>query len=195
MQNHLSYALLLLATVACRPEAQARPPLPACEWCGAAEAPDDLDATMTLADASEPGQRMVVTGTLYQADGRTPAANVLFYAYQTDATGAYAMRGGETGNGLRHGALRGWLRTSPDGHYRIETIRPAPYPGRNIAAHIHITLTPPLEAEGWIESIVFADDPLLTTQERDGNGVVKPRADANGVLHVTRDIRLSEIRR
>ncbi len=195
MRLHLPFALLLVATVACRPEAQSRPPLPACEWCGATEAPPSLESSMRLAGSAEPGERLVVSGRIFEADGRTPAAGVLVYAYQTDATGAYAMRGDQTGNARRHGALRGWLRTAADGRYRIETIRPAPYPERNAAAHIHVTLTPVGGAEGWIESIVFADDPLLTAEERAGRGVVQLRRDDSGVLRASRDILLSEARR
>lgn len=195
MRSPVVYAFLLLAMISCRPEAQSRPPLPACEWCGSAEAPATLTSTARLAASDEPGERLVVTGTIFERDGRTPAAGVLLYAYQTDATGVYAMRGTETGNGLRHGALRGWLRTAADGRYRIETIRPAPYPGRNAAAHIHVTLTPVGGDEGWIDEIVFADDSLLTERERNGRGVVQPHRDGRGVSHATRDVLLSEIRR
>ncbi len=195
MRCPVTYAFLLLSIVACRPEAQPRPVLPTCEWCGSSEAPSDLGATARLAEGDEPGDRLIVTGTIFESDGQTPAAGVLLYAYQTDATGVYVMRGDETGNGLRHGALRGWLRTAADGRYRIETIRPAPYPGRNAAAHIHVTLTPVGGAEGWIDAVVFADDSLLTERERNGPGVVQPRRDDRGVLHATRDILLSEIRR
>lgn len=187
--------ILLLAVVSCRPEAQARPPLLACEWCGASEAPAQLSASVRLADRDEPGERLIVTGTVFESDGRTPAANVLLYAYHTDATGVYPVRGNETGNGLRHGALRGWLRTGADGRYRIETIRPGTYPTRNEAAHIHLTITPPGGREGWIESIVFIDDPLLTEKERSGRGVVQTRRAEDGMVYATRDILLSELRR
>lgn len=186
---------LLLGTVACQPSAQTRLPLPACEWCGAADAPGTLTPTARLAAVQEPGERLVIVGTVFEADGRTPAVGVLLYAYQTDTSGRYPMRGDETGNGRRHGALRGWLRTGSDGRYRIETIRPAPYPGRNTAAHIHITLTPAGGDEGWIDEIVFSDDPLLTASERAGHGVITPTRDARGVLLASRDIRLSEMRR
>ncbi len=192
-----SLARLLLSSyvLACHPEVRAQPGLPACEWCGAADAPATLTAVARLTPADEPGERLILDGRILQADGRTPAANVLLYAYQTDTTGAYPMRGGETGNGRRHGALRGWLRTGTDGRYRIETIRPAPYPGRHTAAHIHVTLTPPGGSEGWLDDFVFSDDPLLSARERAGRGVVTLQRDANGVLHATRDLRLSDVQR
>ncbi len=193
--SHCVFVVLLLATVSCRPSAQSRPLLPSCEWCGAAEAPASLSATARLTGAQEPGERLVVTGTVFEADGRTPAVGVLLYAYQTDTTGHYPMRGNETGNARRHGALRGWLRTGSDGRYRIETIQPAPYPTRNEAAHIHITLTPNGGEEGWIDNIVFSDDPLLSARDRAGKGVVTLVRDEHGVLHAIRDIRVSEAQR
>ncbi|MDQ3582177.1 MAG: hypothetical protein M3495_11475 [Pseudomonadota bacterium] len=49
-------------------------PLPDCEWCGAADAPPSLTWEATLADPAQPGERLVVSGTVYQPDGRTPAA-------------------------------------------------------------------------------------------------------------------------
>ena len=103
-----------------------------------------------------------------------------------------------TGNERRHGALRGWLRTAPDGRYRVTTIKPAPYPGRREPAHIHVTVTPRGGDEDWIDSVVFDDDPLLTADERDGrrgrggSGIVTLERDADGVLHAVRDIVLPE---
>ena len=46
-------------------------PLPECEWCGAAEAPDNLASTITLADENEPGERLLLQGTVYAPDGIT----------------------------------------------------------------------------------------------------------------------------
>jgi protocatechuate 3,4-dioxygenase beta subunit len=171
---------------------------PACEWCGAAEAPDDLDWQTTLAGPDEPGERLVLEGTVREPDGVTPAAGVLLYVYHTNADGRYEPRGEVTGNERRHGALRGWVRTGPDGRYRVRTIKPAPYPGRTEPAHIHITVTPPGGEEDWIDSVVFDDDPLLTADQRDrqrgrgGAGVVTLERDADGVLHAARDIVLPD---
>ncbi|MGI9091499.1 MAG: intradiol ring-cleavage dioxygenase [Gemmatimonadaceae bacterium] len=168
--------------------------LPECEWCGAAEAPSKLGPEMRLAGAGEPGIPLVVSGTVYRPDGSTPARGVLLYAYHTNAAGVYPKRGNETGNGRRHGYLRGWLRTDSHGRYSIATIRPAPYTTRNSPAHIHVTVTPPGCAEDYIDSIMFDDDPLLTPVQRarlagrGGSGVVHAVPDGRGGLQVTRDI-------
>lgn len=188
--------LLSLAACAATPGEAARADrLPSCEWCGAGEAPTDgLTSEMVLAGPDEPGERLVVTGTVYESDGRTPAAGVLVYAYHTDLTGRYTTRGDETGNGRRHGRLRGWLVTGADGGYRIDTIRPAGYPGSREPAHVHMTLRPPGGEETWVDAIEFADDPRLTAAQRarrdgrGGSGVVEPVRGEDGVWRATRDV-------
>lgn len=172
------------------------PPLPECEWCGAPEAPAGLTATLIMPTRGEAGERLIVEGTVYRPDGKTPADGVLLYAYQTNAGGVYAKRGDETGNGRRHGSLRGWLRTGADGKYRIETIKPGSYPTRSEPAHIHLTLQPPGEPERYIDDVVFEDDPLLTPEhrarlrQRGGSGIVRLTQIADGTLRATRDIYL-----
>jgi protocatechuate 3,4-dioxygenase beta subunit len=189
-------APFVLIALACEGNAQqgpTRPPLPACEWCGADEAPSGLSSEITIASKSEPGDRLTLTGIVFQADGRTPARGVLIYAYHTNAKGVYPQRGDETGNARRHGYLRGWLQTGPDGRYTIHTIRPAAYPGRSDPAHIHLTIRPAGGIEDYIDAVEFADDPLLTAGERarregrGGPGIVTVRRE-NGVLRATRDI-------
>lgn len=191
----LGFGFLVLG--GCEASAQ-RDPLPPCEWCGADEAPAKLTSTMTLAEANEPGVRLVVTGTVYFADQTTPAPNVLVYAYQTNAAGVYPNRPTARGNGQRHGSLRGWLRTDSLGRYRIITIKPGPYPGRPDPMHIHLTVTPPHANERYIDDVMFHDDPRLTpamqarNEQRGGPGIVTVR-DSGGVLYAVRNIWLSEL--
>ncbi len=195
-RRHLAVAVSTLIPLAATlpAGAQGAVRLPACEWCGALEAPASLGSSASIASPNEPGVRLVVTGRVLHADGRTAAPNVLLYIYHTDAHGAYSRRGGEAGNGLRHGHLRGWLRTGPRGEFRIATIRPAPYPGRAEPAHMHVTVTPPGGAERWIDSIMFDDDPSLTPALRarmpntGGSGIVRVSRDEAGVQHAVRDI-------
>lgn len=169
--------------------------LPDCEWCGAREAPAELSWQARIAPPDEPGERLVLEGTVYRADGETPAPGVVIYAYHTDAEGIYSKRGDETGNGRRHGRLRAWVRTGEDGRYRFDTIRPASYPNNTIAQHVHMTVLPPDGEESWIDDVNFTDDPLLTERDRrdpppgrGGSGVVTPRRDADDAWHATRDV-------
>lgn len=168
--------------------AQADSPLPACEWCGTAEAPAGLDASVTIAGEDEPGERLVVSGVVYRPDGETPAEDVVLYLYHTNAEGVYEKLGDETGNGRRHGHLRGWLRTDTEGRYEIRTIRPGSYPGRDAAQHIHVTVQEPDGTpEYWLPSFKFADDPLLDA-DPDAPNVLELRRGEDGVWRGRRDI-------
>lgn len=187
--------LMALLLTACSPEAQggaAAParegPLPDCEWCGTAEAPEALSWRTTIAGPDEPGEPLVLSGTVYQPDGRTPARDVVLYAYHTNREGVYPKRGGETGNARRHGYLRGWLRTNNRGQYEITTIRPGSYPTRSEPAHIHVTVKAPGKEEYWIDDFVFEGDPLLQEEDRQGSGVVRLTRDAQGRWTARRDI-------
>jgi protocatechuate 3,4-dioxygenase beta subunit len=138
----------------------------------------------------EPGEPLVVGGTVYAADGTTPKPGAIVYAYQTDARGLYTPDG-------RPGVprLHAFMRTDERGRYEFRTIRPASYPGQTVAAHIHMAV----EAEGReyrVEEIHFDGDPLLTPQMRSGlqtqgrfASVCRPEKDA-GALRCTRHIRL-----
>ncbi len=162
--------------------------LPACEWCGTAEAPDELDWQTTIAGPNEPGEALVITGVVYQADGETPAPDIVLYLYHTNADGLYPKRGDETGNAQRHGYLRAWLKTNADGQYQFTTIRPGSYPTRTEPAHIHMTVKEPGKDEYWIDTIHFVGDPLLTEEDRESDGLITVQQDAEGVWHGQRDI-------
>lgn len=169
-----------------------------CEWCGTDEAPASVSWSTRIASANEPGERLVVTGYVFRADGITPAPDVLIYAYHTNAEGVYPKRGDETGNGRRHGYLRGWVKTDSTGHYRFETIRPAAYQSHGgEPAHIHYTVQAPGQSEYWLDGAWFADDPRVTAEliaelTRPGGmpNVMPVSRDSLGVWHGRRDIRL-----
>jgi protocatechuate 3,4-dioxygenase beta subunit len=49
--------------------------------------PTTVSSVGTIAEANEPGERLEISGQVFSPDGVTPVANVIVYAYQTDATG------------------------------------------------------------------------------------------------------------
>ena len=91
---------------------------------------------MKIAADNEPGQRMIITGRVFGTDGK-PLGGVTIDAYHTDAKGLYRLDDHYPEEPAR---LHGTLVTAADGSYEIDTIRPAPYPHRNIPAHIHFRL-------------------------------------------------------
>ena len=155
--------------------------------------PADLSWETTIAESTEAGESMEISGTIYQSDGKTPANAVVLYVYHTDARGFYSPAQGQT-LGRRHGHLRGWMRTGADGRYRFKTIRPAPYPNARIPAHVHPLIKEADKNEYWIDEYVFADDKLLTPSERQklekrgGSGVITLTKNASGVWVGHRDI-------
>jgi protocatechuate 3,4-dioxygenase beta subunit len=156
--------------------------------------PAGLAPRTTIASASEPGERMEISGVVYRRDGRTPAAGVILYVYHTDAKGYYSPAPDATGNARRHGHLRGWMKTGADGAYAFSTIRPTPYPGRAIPAHVHPIVKEPDKNEYYLDEYRFDDDPLLTAAERakaenrGGSGIIHLTKTAAGVWTGARDI-------
>ena len=169
-----------------------------CEGCGAADAPANLSWRAEIAPASEPGERLVMSGTVYEPDGVTPAKDILLYVYHTNAEGVYPKRTPNNGRlSWRHGYLRGWMRTGADGRYEFHTIKPMPYPNGAEPAHIHATVSGPGLQEYFIADYIFEGDRLITERVRSRlrergelSSIISLSRDGNGVLRGVRDIRL-----
>ena len=170
-----------------------------CEGCDAVFVgmPKELTSTGRIAPRGEPGEKMVLTGRVLGADGK-PRADVVVYAYQTDARGIYPKPEKSLGQWPdRHGRLRGWAVSGADGVYTFETIRPASYPDGRVPQHIHLHVIERGCATYYIDEVIFSDDPFLTTEQRQeqpgrgGSGVTTPQRSP-GAWHVTRDIHLGK---
>ncbi|HEX8772961.1 MAG TPA: hypothetical protein VF735_05100 [Pyrinomonadaceae bacterium] len=148
----------------------------------------------TIASAAEPGERMEISGSIYQVDGKTPAPNVILYVYHTDAKGYYTPSPNATNLARRHGHLRGWLKTNAGGEYKFTTIKPASYPNSDIPAHIHPIVKEPDKNEYYIDEYVFDDDPFLTQEKRlrlenrGGSGIVRLAKSSDGLWIGKRNI-------
>lgn len=155
--------------------------------------PPALSWETTMVARSEPGDLLIISGTVYKKDGRTPAPGIILYVYHTDSKGYYSTAPGQS-VAKRHGHLRGWMKTDANGKYQFRTIRPAPYPKAKIPAHIHPTIKEPGLSEYYIDEYLFDDDSLLTSAERSrqekrgGSGIIKLTKNANGEWIGTRDI-------
>lgn len=142
--------------------------------------PETIAAVDTSVGWAAATQRLIVNGTVFQIDGRTPVPNVIVYYWQTDDQGYYSNSSKSGLANTRHGARRGWLKTGADGKYSLYTNRPAAYPDRDFPAHIHLAIKESdIADEYYVDELVFDDDPLLTTakrkalENRGGTGVLR----------------------
>ncbi|MEQ9440611.1 MAG: intradiol ring-cleavage dioxygenase [Cyclobacteriaceae bacterium] len=142
--------------------------------------PEPINAVDTSAGWHQTGQKLLITGTIYQPDGKTPAPDVVLYYYHTDVHGYYASQEGLDKRVARHGYIRGWVKSDAQGRYAIYTVRPAPYPNNTMPAHIHPAIQEPdIEDAYYIDEFVFDDDVLLTSakrqalENRGGSGVLR----------------------
>ncbi|MGH9508312.1 MAG: hypothetical protein ACRD2M_00110 [Terriglobales bacterium] len=80
--------------------------------------PREVPWSTAIADKSEPGEKLVLTGTVFgREDGKT-RQGVTIYAYHTDARGYYRSKP------WGRPRLRGWARTNAEGKYEFHTIQP-----------------------------------------------------------------------
>lgn len=155
-----------------------------CEGCDLylPDMPDKLTAETTIAGPGEPGERLTISGTIYQKDGKTPAAGIILYLYHTDAEGNYSPAKDQE-QAKRHGHLRGWVKTGPDGKYIFHTILPASYPNTKIPKHIHPTIKEAGLTPYYIDDYLFGNDPNLTPEERK----IQPKRGGNGIITITKN--------
>jgi protocatechuate 3,4-dioxygenase beta subunit len=155
--------------------------------------PTTITSETKIAGPDEPGEPLVITGTIFKRDGKTPAAGVILYVYHTDNTGKYSPAPKQV-NAKRHGHLRGWIKTGADGKYKFTSIRPASYPNSDAPQHIHPIIKEPGVSHYWISEYLFDDDPNLTEevkskeQKRGGDGIIHLVKDDRGVWVGKRDV-------
>lgn len=163
------------------------------EGMGAIDAPANVSSKTILFKENDKGEKMVIWGTIFESDGKTPAPNTLIYLYHTDIEGYYGRKSGEH----KHGRYRGWMLTDELGRYSFQTIKPAPYPENKFAAHIHTTITTKDLQEDWIDNYLFEGDTLISAKERQEAGkkggfnpILTLEKGADGIWHARRDIQL-----
>jgi protocatechuate 3,4-dioxygenase, beta subunit len=170
-----------------------------CEGCEAIyESPiphAQLPHVDTLPDFFEAGPKMLVYGVVYKKDGKTPAPGVVIYAYHTDQEGLYS-KGKGTEWGKRHGYIRSWVKSNHKGEYKMFTLRPAPYPSSDAAAHIHMTIKEPEKKEYYVDEIMFNDDKSEEIKnhkfpERGGSGIISVKMK-DGIQLAERNIYLGK---
>jgi catechol 1,2-dioxygenase len=125
-----------------------------------------------LLGPDEPGQRLMVAGTVYGSDCRTRLPNALIEVWQANDAGLYDTD--KPGNFTERNALRlrGMMLTDQKGNYEFETIVPGRYPippnlpglekyaGLTRPAHIHFRVSESLHVP-LTTQLYFRDDPFI----------------------------------
>jgi protocatechuate 3,4-dioxygenase beta subunit len=166
-----------------------------CEGCEAIDAylDQELKSIDTIPGFEMYTPKMHVSGIVYQNDGKTPAPNIYLYFYQTDTMGLYSATSEAVGWERRHGKHQLCLKADENGRYSLYSFRPASYPNGQEVQHIHITVKEKGLSPYYIDSIVFDDDPLMSSeyksrlQNRGGSGITSPVLK-DGIIEVRRDI-------
>ncbi|SOC79875.1 protocatechuate 3,4-dioxygenase beta subunit [Salinimicrobium sediminis] len=182
MTKSFGILFLFLLLTSCAHSQQEEPHLVGgrCEGCEAVLEYGDreLTAVDTLPEFKSAAKKLKLTGTIYQPDGKTPAEGVVIYIHHTNAEGIYPTRGDEEGWAKRHGYLRGWAKTGPDGKFTFYTQVPGHYPSRNTPAHIHPYVLEPDGKYYWLETYFFEGDDLLSNEHVSSS----PRGGTPGVV-------------
>ncbi len=173
-----------------------------CNWCGTSEAPQNVTWNTVIPPKGEAGEKLIISGTVYLPDRKTPAKDIIVYVHHTNIKGLYPKKGNEKGNGKYHGYLRGWMKTDSNGKYKFETIRPAPYHSHGgEPAHIHYNIQGTDYPEYWLTATWFADDPRITNEykknvKRSGgfSNIIVLTKDENNVLRGERNIVLEKFK-
>jgi protocatechuate 3,4-dioxygenase beta subunit len=165
--------------------------------CSSCIAPQNMAWQTTIASKEEKGEPLMMSGTICQPDGVTPAEGIVLFVYHTDATGYYNKE-----DDAYNPRLRGWMKTGKDGKYEFKTIKPAPYPNRTTPAHIHAQIYSSQIPEYAINEYWFEGDPFITSEEkaklltgRGGfNSIIKLTRGNDGILRGVRNIKLDSVR-
>jgi len=156
---------------------------------------DSASWKIVIAPATEPGERMIISGTVFGPDSKTPFQDVQVMVYHTDAKGYYA----KGSNSPRNARLKGTMITNAEGKYEFESIKPGPYPSGGIPAHVHYAIIQDSVVVQRFE-LLFEGDPSLTedmkkrgTVEGGMVAVRKLEKDANGIWRGEYDLILKQL--
>lgn len=128
---------------------------------------------LKLASDDEPGQKLMLRGSVLSSDCRTPLPGTLIEIWQANDEGNYdKKRPGDFLESAPPFRLRGMMHTDAKGRYEIQTIIPGAYPippgvpgleqygGLTRARHIHIRVLPFLN-EALTTQLYFNGDEHL----------------------------------
>ncbi len=125
-----------------------------------------------LVGPEEPGDRLIVSGTVFGSECQTPVPRALVEVWQANEAGVYDTRVPGNFTEVSKFHLRGMLYTDDKGRYEIETIMPGRYPvppnlpgleqygGLTRPAHIHFRVMDSLHVP-LTTQLYFKGDPFI----------------------------------
>ena len=125
-----------------------------------------------LAGPDEPGERLIISGTVYSSDCRSRLPNALIEVWQANQSGVYdTAKPGDFAERVDF-HLRGMMLTDQKGNYQFETVMPGRYPvppdlpgleryaGLMRPAHIHFRVAESLHVP-LTTQLYFKGDPHI----------------------------------
>lgn len=129
--------------------------------------PKNIDSEdVSLGWNEKNNKKLILTGTVFKLDGKTPASDVIIYYWHTDKNGLYASDKSTPQKAKIHGRLRGWVKTDKNGKYTLKTSLPAPYPKDVIPQHIHLSIKEPDIQNEYFTDLYFDDDKLYLAHKK-----------------------------
>jgi protocatechuate 3,4-dioxygenase beta subunit len=155
----------------------------------------NLNNTDTIPGFDTKPNKLKITGTIYLADGVTPAKDVILYVNQPDEEGNYVLKKDEYRK--RYVYHRGWVKTDADGRYTLYTFVPGKFLRSKELKQIHRIIKEPGKPEYAISSFFFNDDPLipsltLACRAKAVQSMLRLDDEENGMYVTTKDIKLNE---
>jgi protocatechuate 3,4-dioxygenase beta subunit len=118
-----------------------------------------LNNVDTVPDYTSKLNKIKISGTIYQSDGKTPAKDVILFIHQPNEDGDYILK--RDANRKRYVYHRAWIKTDTDGKYTFYTFIPGKYDRSKELKQIHRTIKEPGKEAYELVSFFFDDDPLL----------------------------------
>jgi protocatechuate 3,4-dioxygenase beta subunit len=153
-----------------------------------------LSATDSVPGYKSHKQPLKITGTVFRADGQTPAKDVIVFINQTNDKGVYTVEQENDKDYILH---RAWVKTDENGKYTFYTFVPGTNFGSNEIKRIHTYIKQPGSPEYEIDGFLFDNDPYLSRfcrkrlKKAGSNAILNP-IKTDDILVANRDIVLFE---
>lgn len=119
----------------------------------------NLNSTDSIPDFQTKEEKLMITGTVFESDGVTPAKDVILYISQPDEHGDYELKKKDNKRFVFH---RAWVKTDADGRYTFYTFIPGNNTRYRELKHIHPIIKESGKPEYELDAFLFDNDPFLS---------------------------------